>query len=223
MDERITFFASTTLLENEAAFAERVIRAAPTPDDIAAGRPGRLLALDTSRLNLGRIEARGVDLNASYDFDTRFGRFFPGLMGTWIDEFKTTELPGMPLEDRANVASADGTIVRWRAAATLGWGRGRFGAFVAARHVPAYDDASLGVLTGQEVASQTTFDVQGSLELGGLISPHAFWEGTRLTLGAVNVTDEMPPFAQVSSLAGFDFSQGDLKGRFVYLRLGKTF
>jgi iron complex outermembrane recepter protein len=223
MDERITFFASSTLLENETAFPERVIRAAPTPEDIAAGRPGRLVALDASRLNLGRIEARGVDFNASYDLDTRFGRFVPGLMGTWIDEFKTMELPGMPLEDRVNVASPDGTIVRWRAAATLGWGRGRFGAFVAARYVPSYDDTSLGVRNGSVVSSQTTFDVQGSLELGGLITQHAFWAGTRLTLGAVNVTDEMPPFSQVNSLAGFDFSQGDLKGRFVYLRLGKTF
>jgi iron complex outermembrane receptor protein len=223
MDERITFFASSTLLENEAAFPERVIRAAPTPEDIAAGRPGRLLALDTSRLNLGRIEARGVDFNASYEFATRFGRFAPGLMGTWIDEFKTMELPGMPLEDRVNVASPDGTIVRWRAAATLGWGRGRFGAFVAARYVPSYEDTSLGVRNGDVVSSQTTFDVQGSIELGGLITQHAFWEGTRLTLGAVNVTDEMPPFSQVNSLAGFDFSQGDLKGRFVYLRLGKIF
>ncbi|MGH8188229.1 MAG: TonB-dependent receptor domain-containing protein, partial [Steroidobacteraceae bacterium] len=223
VDERITFFAMSTLLANEAALPERVIRAAPTPQDIAAGRPGQLLVLDISRLNLGRLETTGLDFNVSYDFDTRFGRFVPGLMGTWIDEFETVDVPGTAKRDRINVATELGTIVRWRAAVTLGWGRGPFSTFAAARYVPSYDDASAGVRTGQAVASQTTFDVQGSIDLGGLIAGHEFWEGMSLTLGATNVTDEMPPFSQVNTLAGFDLSQGDLKGRFVYLRLGKTF
>ena len=47
--------------------------------------------------------------------------------------------------------------------------------------------------------------------------------GVEFSAGALNVLDELPHFAEVNGVQGYDTSQGDLKGRFWYLRLGKTF
>jgi iron complex outermembrane recepter protein len=37
------------------------------------------------------------------------------------------------------------------------------------------------------------------------------------------VFDEQPPFAEIGYAIGFDSSQGDLAGRFGYLKLSKGF
>lgn len=223
MDDRIPLLTSTFLLANEAALPERVIRGAPTPADIAAGRPGPLLVLDISRGNLGRLRASGLDLNLAYDFKTGFGRFTPSLSATWIDEYETVDLPGASAQNRVNVANELGSIVRWRVVGSLGWDRGPLSAFITARYVPSYDDTVAGLRTGRVLPSHATLDVQASLDLGGFAAEDSFWRGLKLTLGAVNVTDELPHFAEVNGAAGFDLSQGDLKGRFCFARLGKAF
>lgn len=182
-----------------------------------------MLVLDISRGNLGRLRASGLDLDVAYDFETGLGRFTPRLLATWIDDYETIDMPGAPAENRVNVASEFGSIVRWRAMGSLGWDRGPLSASITARYVPSYDDAIARVRTGRVIPSQTTLDVQASLDLGGLAAEDSFWRGLKLTLGAANVTDELPPFAEVNNAAGFDFSQGDLKGRFCFVRVGKTF
>lgn len=223
MENRITLPTPPLLLADEAAFPDRVVRGVTTPDDIALGRPGPLLMLDSSRVNFGRLETSGIDLSVAYDVDTELGRFTPGLSATWIDEYETVDLPGTAVQDRVNVASELGTIVRWRVVADLGWGRGPLNASVAARYMPSYDDAQVGVRTGRVIPAQTMLDVQASFDLSSLTEGDLLWRGMRLTLGATNVTDEVPPFAEVNMAVGFDFSQGDLKGRFGYVRLDKTF
>lgn len=223
MENRITLISPALLLADEAAFPDRVIRGPPTPADIALGRPGPLLILDNSRLNFGRLETSGIDLNIAYDVDTELGRITAGLSTTWIDEYEAVDLSGTASRDRVNVASELGTIVRWRVVARVGWGRGPLSAFAAARYMPSYDDAQAGVRIGRVIPSQTMLDVQASFDLGGLAAGDSLWRGMRLSVGATNVTDEMPHFAEANTAIGFDFSQGDLKGRFSYLRLDKTF
>jgi iron complex outermembrane receptor protein len=223
VDDRIPVLTPTFLVANEAVFPGRIIRGAPTALDVLNGRPGAIVSVDTSRMNLGSLETSGIDASVRYDFDTGLGRWAPSLSATWIDDYDTVDVPGGTPQDRVNIANELGTIVRWRAQASLGWGKGPVSAFVTARYVPAYEDAVAAVRTGRLVDDQTTFDAQVSFDLGALASDDWLLRGMNLTVGALNITDELPQFAQVNALAGFDFSQGDLEGRFCYIRLGKTF
>jgi len=45
----------------------------------------------------------------------------------------------------------------------------------------------------------------------------------KLTVGALNLLDEDVPFANVGLGLGFDPSQADLRKRFAYLRLTRSF
>jgi iron complex outermembrane receptor protein len=214
MDNRVTALTSTSALVHESDVADRVLRAEPTAADLAAGLPGRVLQIDLTRMNFGRLTTSGIDLGASYAIDTVAGRFAPDVKATWIDEYEALDLPGLPATDRVNVANALGTIAKWRAIASLDWQRNALGATTYVRYIPSYDDTRDGVRNGRTIPSQTFLDLQFSLEL---------LRGLELTVGAINALDQQPHFAEVNGIQGYDTSQGDLKGRFWYLRLGKTF
>ncbi len=214
MDERVTSLPLDFALTHESDISGRVVRAEPTPADLAAGLPGRLLRLELSRLNFGRLTTSGIDVGASYGFENRAGTFTLDTRATWIEQYETLDLPGVPAADRVNIASSLGTIARWRAIASVDWQHDWLGGTAHLRYIPAYDDTLNGVRSGRRLSAQTFLDLQLSFDL---------WQGIELVAGALNVLDEQPDFAEVNGIQGYDISQGDLKGRFWYLRLGKTF
>lgn len=223
MNDRVIALNPVFAVTHESEVGGRVLRAEPTAADLAAGRPGRILQIDTTRMNFGRLTTSGVDLGASYAFDAAANHFAADVKATWIDEYETLDLPGAPAADRVNVASSLGTIAKWRAIASLEWSRGAANATTYVRYIPSYDDTKADVRNGRTVPAQTFLDLQLSLDVGKLLRGSALLRGVELTAGALNALDQQPHFAEVDGLQGYDTSQGDLKGRFWYLRLGKTF
>jgi iron complex outermembrane receptor protein len=223
MESRVIALNPIFAVANESQVGGRVLRAAPTAADLAAGLPGRVLQIDVTRMNFGRLTTSGIDVGASYSFDSAAGHFAADAKATWIEEYEALDLPGVPAADRVNVANSLGTIARWRAIASLDWHRGALGATTYLRYIPSYDDTREGVRNGRTIPSQTFLDLQLSLDLGKLMGGVALLRGVELTAGASNALDQEPHFAEVNGIQGYDTSQGDLKGRFWYLRLGKTF
>lgn len=222
MNERVIALNPVFTVAHELQVGGRVLRAEPTAAELAAGRPGRILQIDTSRMNIGRLATSGVDLGASYAFDAAANHFAADVKATWIGEYETLDLPGVPAADRVNVASSLGTIAKWRAIASLDWRRGAANATTYVRYIPSYDDTKQELRNGRTVGAQTFLDLQFSLDVGKLLRGSALLRGVELSAGALNALDQQPHFSEVLSL-GYDTSQGDLKGRFWYLRLGKTF
>ena len=225
MDNRVTpALQPTFVLTNEALFPERVLRAEPTATELAQGIPGRILEIDTSRMNFGRLVTSGMDLGASYTLDSAFGRFGANVVATWIEKFETVDVQATANVSRVNLANdTTGTITRWRAIASVDWQRGSIGTTTRMRYIPSYDDTRAGVRNGRKVGSQTFVDVQLAVDLGQLADGAPWWRGFELAAGASNVLDQEPHFAEVLGVQGYDTSQGDLKGRFWYVRLGKSF
>ena len=225
MDNRVTpALQPTFVLANEALFPERVVRAEPTAAELAQGLPGRIVQVDTSRLNFGRLTTSGIDLGASYALESAFGRVGANVVATWIDKFETVDVQATAPASRINLANdTTGTITKWRAIASVDWQHGAIGATTRLRYIPSYDDTLGGVRNGRKVASQTFLDLQLSLDLEQLANGARWWRGFELAAGASNVLDEEPDFAEVLGAQGYDTSQGDLKGRFWYVRLGKSF
>jgi len=212
------------VLANEDLFPERVVRAAPTAADVAAGLPGSVTQIDISRMNFGRLTTSGVDLGVRYEIESAFGDFAANAVATWIGEYETVDVPATPAVDRVNLANDTvGTITKWRAVGGLDWDRGALSATMHLRYIPTYDDTRGGVRNGRRVPAQTFLDLQASVDLGRLDPSSGLLQGCKLTAGASNLFDQLPHFAEVGGVQGYDMSQGDLKGRFWYVRLGKTF
>jgi iron complex outermembrane receptor protein len=222
-EHRVTFLPYSTLLAKEDSFRDRVLRAEPTQADIAAGIPGRLLQLDISRMNFGRLTTSGIDLEAKYEVSTHWGDFSPRVSATWIDEFTAIEVPGTAAVDRVGIASATGSIPRWRVVGSVGWNRNGLGLSTTVDWLPGYMDANSSGLTGRRLPSRTLVDVQTSFAMDELLGPSLLWDDLKLQLGVKNVFNEMAPFSAIGLSLGFDSSQGDLIGRFSYLRLSKGF
>ena len=223
MDDRVTALNPLFAVRHESVFADRVLRAEPTAEDLAAGRPGRVVQVDSSRLNLGRLETSGIDAGANYEFDVAANHFTADVKATWIDKYESLDLPGEQAVDWVNVANSLGTIAKWRAITSLDWQRGPLNATAYVRYIPSYDDTRDGVRNGRTIPSQTFLDLQMSLDFGKLMGDSRLLRGVDFSAGALNVFNQLPDFAEVNGVQGYDTSQGDLKGRFWYLRLGKSF
>lgn len=222
MDNRIVAPRISDLARLEEVMPGRVTRLPATEADISAGWPGALQSLDFSLLNYGRLETSGIDLDLSYRTARQSGDLQAALSATWVDEYVAHDLNSALPVDRVGIANLQGTIPKWRLVGSLIWeGRG-WGTSTTATFTPRYYDADLTSVLKRYVASRTIVDMQAWLDLDSLFEPGLF-DDLRLTAGALNLFDREADFANVGLTAGFDISQADLKERFVYFRLTKSF
>jgi iron complex outermembrane recepter protein len=212
------------VLAAESAFDGRVIRAERTPAEVAAGLPGALQVVDLTRINYGSVRTSGLDGSLSMALSTSLGVFAPSLSATWVNEFTTSDLVSGPDVSRVGVANLQGSMARWRAVAGIRWNRPAVAVHVNARYIPPYADVdAIGHRNGRTVESQVLLDAQLALNLEAILGETPLWSGLELKVGAINLFDQEPPFAEVGLLAGFDQSQADLRQRFTYLKLAKKF
>jgi hypothetical protein len=115
-----------------------------------------------------------------------------------------------------------GTIPRWRSVGTLSSKLGDIGASITTTFTPSYRDADIvkGPLD-RHIGAQTLVDVQVSLDLHSDSNP--LLDRSTLVWGARNVFDQGPDFANAGAFLGYDISQSELTGRFVYMRIIKRF
>lgn len=225
LDRRVQIVPYQAILEYESLFSDRVIRAAPTDADLAAGLPGRLVQMDISRTNYGRLETSGVDATASYAFDLAGAELRTEITSTWVHDYRSVDLPDSPPIERVGIANVFGTIARWRGTASVAYAKGPWNASLIGRFTASYDD-SIGVPsipTGRRINPPTYVDLQvsWSANLAGL--EETLLKGTRVAVGASNIFDEEPPFSERGGIRGVDISQADLRQRFVYINVSKRF
>lgn len=199
--DRIAVLPVPVVLAAETALPRRVGRAAPTAQDIEAGRPGRLTFVDTARDNVGRLFTRGLDFSLAKRFDTAIGALTPRLDLTWIDTFQYSDSPvaGAPLTDRVGLAAEQGTITPWRGVFALGWERGDWEGTTSLRWIPSYHDVGGGSIDAQWLLD---FNVSYSPR------PHVIFR-----FGVMDLANTSPHFARIGAATGYDSSQWDPVGR----------
>lgn len=200
----------------------RATRAAPSEADQLAGWPGALETLDISLLSYGRLKTSGVDLDLSYRVAGSMGDLQAALSTTWVNEYSAQDLAPIDPMNRVGIANFQGTIPEWRLIGSLTWeGRG-WGASTTATFTPSYWDSDLTGVLDRRLPSRTIVDMQAWLELDRWWEP-AMFHGLKLTAGALNLFDKDVDFANAGFGLGFDVSQADMKQRFTYLRVTKSF
>jgi iron complex outermembrane receptor protein len=199
-------FGEAYILENEQRFPGRVVRAPPTPEEVADGLPGSIVEFRDTYINVSSRAVRGIDLEWRGRLAPRpWGQLaFDGLL-SYLDRH----------DERITPQSATQTLVgrdgrtRVRAQAGVSWSRGPWRGGARLNHIGGY---RYDAFPFPRVSSSWT-----ALDL------NAGWTGGggELSLVLRNATDRKPPMND--SNLGYDVNVHDPMGRTLLLSWRMTF
>lgn len=123
----------------------------------------------------------------------------------------------------SQAATSPGFAPRWKGVTSLAWERGNLSASFTGRYVGSYNDYTSFIGTQpHELGDFWLCDATLRYDLpAGAMGPGAV-EKAYIALGGVNVFNNLPQFSYFR-LTGYDFSQSDIRGRFLYAQLGLRF
>ena len=171
--------------------------------------------LDGRINNISATKVSGLDLTASYGFETDFGDFDFQFNGNYILSFEEALISSAPLTDIVNTIN-NPTELRLRG--SVNWKRDAFGATVFVNHAGSYRD-NLSI-PERMVDSYTTLDLTLRYDFSDVSDSYLFSDfEAQLTVS--NLLDEDPPFANNPAGVGYDPENADPRGRFVALQLTK--
>jgi outer membrane receptor protein involved in Fe transport len=199
-----------------------VIRAPPSPEDIALGIPGPIVKYADTYFNGDTLETRGIDFGLSYSWTTqRAGAWQAEINYTYLEkyelglDFETVQI----VEDFAGEQLGfEGGLPQDRATLRLNWEGGRNGVTALVRYVGDYlspverhDD---GIPTGEifVIDSFTQLDLTWRYRFERL-------PGSQLQLGCNNCTDEYPFY---NFMFGFEPFH-EYRGAMFYVRWQQDF
>lgn len=179
------------------------------PDQIRRDADGVLTYLSLQSVNLSARTSEALDLDVRYTFDTTFGDFAVGLLGTNTLTLETVPGPGVdPVEQEGTNQGP----VEYKGSAYVDWSSGSWSANLTVSRSSDYKNVNTGV-SRTDVDGYTTVDVQGSFEL-----PESGW---RATVGANNILDADFPF--FDGYSGVDSAHVDFRRRVLFLDVVKEF
>ncbi len=252
----ITRQSSATLLreDNEALSAYIAANTGATfIDAVNAGVGNREQVVRNSQAILLRIlpdfanangaQISGVDVNASYSFDTDIGNWRLGFQGAYVNEYEV-EVPntagGVTVFDGVGNYNSTNPVARPLAEfnfnTTLSWTMNQHRAFLIVKHVdevesdiPAGTRGFFGAtatlagnphiaadLTDTEIESMTTADIQYTYNFG----ERGFFSDSSVSIGVQNITDELPPV--IANVTAYDGRLHDGRGRIWFVRFGTS-
>ena len=186
------------------------------PGSVVRDPSGALVLVNDTLLNFGTIDVQGVDFALKYNYRSPLGVWTPALAGTYTYRYQLCLTPSTPVVNAVSQAQDSGTWApRWKGSASLGWAQGNLVTSGMARYVGSYADYD----SARRIGDVWYFDLSAkySWNRGALGTPF-------LEVGGVNIFNRLP---QVSRYAfgdiGYDPSQADIRGRFLYVRVGDKF
>ena len=189
------------IIDNEALFPGRVVRAPAPP-----GTVGAIVSVDRSYVNFGFMREAGFDFGADWTVKTPAGVFTPAVAATYLTEFEGSATPGLPSVDRLSKANTDTIFApRVKGIASLGWSpNATFRAALTGRYVGRYTDYT----PPRTLGNFWYLDAAGEVALG---------KGFKLLVTSTNLTNYMPPYS--THPRGYDIYNYDIVGRTVFARL----
>lgn len=222
----IVFSSFVDIIANPEAFGFLITREAPTADEAAMGWLGRITAVDARAFNASITRTEGVDIRLHYLLRAGdIGDFSFKANATFTNNFELLATPTAPMVDQVGGAGP----AHWRGNAAVTWQRNRWSATLTGRYLdsrygpttdpsPSYPGAY--PIDGHKRPSILTADVQLSYEHPYATGSRNWFQGTKWTLGALNVTNEAPSFV-TDGLSFYDRA-ADPRQRFVYVQIKKS-
>ncbi len=185
------------------------------------GLPGQILSINQQNRNLFNSHVQGIDLDFKLRTPTTsVGNYTFALNGTYFTRYDAQNADGSYTGNVADANIAGGPVIpRWKHIASVSWDYGPWTAAAVQNFQAAYNDVtSRNTAQARRVGVYETFDLQASY-LG--------FKGLRLTAGVKNIFDKDPPYSniggQVNFQGGYDSTYADVRGRFIYGRVGYSF
>ncbi|MDH3305007.1 MAG: TonB-dependent receptor [Gammaproteobacteria bacterium] len=201
----------------------------PSSCSLITRRPdGTIAQIIDGSLNVAEQGARGVDTEIRYNFETDIGDWEASLLWAHLLERTKTASPGDVEQDLSGrytdpTAEDGGAYATDKINVSLQWQReglsiGYLGEFISDLDADTFCNCGAGNQPDgsyiQAVDSVMFHDIVGNYDFG---------QGTRVSAGITNITDEEPPFIEVGFNASTDPSTYRLFGMGYYLRLSHTF
>ncbi len=212
LEDQITSIGAQYMLNNEGLFGSEITRNAQTDADKVAdnpgpdgkfatedhpewgeddipngGVPGSIKKINNSYLNLAEVEIEALDLELNYGIDTSVGYFSVFLNAAHL-QYEYLARPTDSFDEQDGLYS----MPEWRGRVGAWWNYDKYGVGATVNYVDSFDQL-YGVVS--EVDDFTTLDLQATYELT---------DNSRITVGALNVTDEDPPWSD-SEAEGYSF------------------
>lgn len=211
------------------AYPGRVVRADPTPADVAAGWLGVVTLIDWRPINVGFTKTNGADIRLRYQYKTQGAGDFT-FMGTatWTESFRDQILITNPIVERS---ASSGNPLTWRGYGSVFWERKAWTAGLTVRYIdhykadsttpsPAFPTAT--GFDGEYIPSATLFDFQLGYRIP--VGAHTGWAGwlnaTQWTLGCENLFNKEPEYR--TDRYGFYSRYENPRQRFVSLQVRKS-
>ncbi|QTN25874.1 TonB-dependent receptor [Rhizobacter sp. AJA081-3] len=185
--------------------------------------------IDQKLSNTGGSTVRGLDVDLRYSENVADGKFSARLFGTYMLKFDETTPSGAishrvgtivdPAGNPVSGADNGGVVLRWKHALTGTYSTGAW-AFTATQNFASGYEAGRNAIDNDRnfIPSFSTYDA--NITYTGI-------KNLRLAIGARNLFDKNPPgvFTPVSNQfqGGYDITQYDPRGRFVYVAAGYKF
>ena len=173
------------------------------------------MIVNATQLNLASLRMDGVDFNLSYGFDTSYGgslEFFN--RGTLLKSYEIEATPGSGYVDRlGKYSAADGSSpVKLRSMHGVKWNYGNLNASLTMNYVDDYECIAgcfvpnaqgmpVAATSSVKVKAWKTFDFHAGYDLSGI---GGFFDDSRISFTAVNLTNGAPPFFDTGTTAAVD-------------------
>lgn len=196
----LQLITAQNIINNEALFPDRVVRATPTASDIALNQPGQILSVNRVFVNFGRVVNRSMDFIADYRLPwEQYGTFHVNLAATRTLEATRALAPGQPpviLEEDT------GSPPKWKFNGAIMWRKGDWNASAFISYLDGFQSNNSGnALVANSTAvifyptpSVTKLDLRVGYEFH-----RGVWRGygknLRVNVGVNNVFDKEPPFS----------------------------
>ncbi len=208
------------LIDNPALFPGAITRAAPSAADQQSGYPGAITHISDLYYNYGDIRVAGLDFAAKDRFESAVGNFIPSIAVTDMMRYRAALTPGSADISYLSAATINGPgfTPRWKGTAALTWERGPVSSMVTGRYIGPYLDYQDYVANDNRLGNTWYTDINVRLDLGKAFGITDRWYGqASAEFGAVNVLNTLPRFSY--NYNQFDYSEADLRGRFIYAQL----
>ncbi len=219
-DIRMENRVSSLSFQDRLAFRpDLFLRDTPTPADVAAGRPGRILEIDNRSINIAQFNTAGYDYSLRYTRDAgAWGRFSVNAGVTRTTRYEAITAPGF-----APVATQSPLSRPTRSTTSLDWEKSGLGLGVTAIHQEGFRTSVTSAAT--ETASTLLWNLRAMYDFDrGTLHRFDGWlgrafTGVRLTVALLNAWDLEPPLTSTGSPSG----AVDPRGRRYTVTLRKAF
>ena len=207
--DSIQSLSANVVLQNAASFPTLIVRDAA----------GNLVSVNDTATNYGSIRVRGVDGEISYKSATRMGELGVAIRATDTYHYTSALIPGAAPLNGTSVARDTGQWApRWKGGIGASWEHRALSTTVSGRYIGRYQDYD----STKEIGNFWLFDCSATLKINrafDLRGPQP--RDSYVTIGAVNVFNRLPQNSNFDfGTVGYDPTQADIRGRFVYAQLG---